>query len=167
MKLEEFIPETPVFTLSSTGKSYELKIPNLEDKVAMVRLAGGEEHVSRIFKERDWSAICKLIYRLLIDKSDFIAKKEKRISDEGIEEEVLVTGPVLLLRSISTQKEMMEVLKAFNAASVASEPLVKELMESEVKKNLLELSTGENSTISSPVNTDLPQNNSELLPTGS
>ena len=167
MQLEDLMPEKPVFTLSSTGKEYTLRVPNLEDKVEMIRLCGGQEQVLKVFQELNWSVICKIVYRLMIDKSDFLAKREKRINDEGIEEEVLVTGPIMLLRAIKTQAEAISMLQAFNAASVASEPLMKDYVDTELKKSLHESSTGEKSLNSLQPSMATPQNNLETSLTGS
>lgn len=154
MELKDFIPEKPTFTLASKGKTYTLRIPNLEDKIEMVRLCGGEDEVGAIFKTRNWSMICRLVYRLLIEKEDFLAKRETRITDEGTQEELLITGPIMLLRALGTQQEAMQMLAAFNSASVASEPLVKDFIEAEVKKNISAASIGENSPTSLEANTD-------------
>lgn len=166
MKLEDFIPSTPEFTLSN-GKTYGLRIPNLEDKVEMIRVCGGQSNIEKVFKDRDWSTICRLVYRLMTDKSDFMACKQTRVNDEGVEETVLVTGPIMLLRALKTQAEATDMLSAFNAASIASEPLVREALDAEVKKNLLATSTGETSSTPSPQSMDTLQSSSELLPTGS
>lgn len=154
MELHELIPEKPVFTLASTGKEYELRVPNLEDKVEMTRIAGGtQEHFIKIFEEKKWDSICKIVYRLLIEKSDFLAKKEKRINDEGFEQEVVVIGPIQLLRAIKTQAEATAMLSALVSAISAGEPLVKEYVKAELKKKDMQL-TGQSSLIESPLNMD-------------
>lgn len=167
MELKDFIPEKPTFTLSSKGKTYTLRIPNLEDKIEIIRICGGEDEFRKVFQSKNWSIICKVIYRLLVEKQDLLATKEKRITDEGIEEEVLVTGPILLLRAITSQVEAAQMVGAFMTAMVASEPLAKDLVETEVKKNQLEKSIGESSATSSPVSTDTPQTISEASPLAS
>lgn len=167
MKLEDLIPEKPTFTLAATGKSYELRIPNYEDKLTFVRMCGGEDQIKLVFQERRWSDICKIVYRLMVDKSDFPATRDKQLDDDGIEQDVLVTGPIMLLRAIRTQSEAIGMLGAFNAASVASEPLIGEFVAGELKKNSLALQTGERSSTSSPVSTATPQPSSESSPSAS
>lgn len=164
MNLEDLIPEKACFSLCSTQKTYELRPPNLEDRVEMDRLANGE--LIKVFTEKRWSEICKIVYRLMTDKKDFLAKKEIRINDEGFEEEVFVTGPILLLRAIRTQSEAIGVLGALTAAMSAAEPLIKDYVKAEVKKNQELLMTGERSSISSPLNMDIPLGKSENLPSG-
>lgn len=168
MNLTDLIPETAKFSLSSTGKEYEIRTPNLEDRVEMMRLVGGsEQNVVEVFTQKKWDQICKIVYRLMKDKSDFIAKRETFISDEGIKQEAMVTGPILLLRAIQTQLEAVQMLGALTAAMANGEPLVKEFIQNEVKKNLALQSTGESSSTSSPHSTDIPLGNSGNLPTAS
>lgn len=169
MELNELIPEKPTFTLSSTKKEYELRIPNLEDKIEMTRIAGGtHENFIKIFEEKKWDSICKIVYRLLIDKSDFLAQKEPWIDDEGFEKEVIVIGPIRLLRAITTQSEATALLSALVSAISAGEPLIKDYIKSELKKKgHLDPLTGERSSISSHQNTDIPLNKSDHLHSGS
>lgn len=159
MKLEDLIPETPTFSLSSTGKTYELRLPNLEDRVIMGRLGD----LGKIFSERRWDEICKIVYPLLKDKSDFLAQREVQIDNEGFEHEVIVIGPIRLLRAIQTQDEAINMLTAFNAAVTASEPLIKEFVKSELKKNTMNR-TGEKFSTSLHPNTDIPFESSYPLP---
>ena len=135
MEMHDFIPETPAFTLSSTGRAYELRLPNLEDRVAMVALAGGQENVQKIFTELKWDVIAKIVYRLMVDKSDFVAVQETSINDEGVKATRTVTGPMLLMRAIVSNEDSMKVLGAFTSAITASEPAVRQYIKDEVKKN--------------------------------
>ena len=150
MKLEDFIPEQPEFKLKQTGKTYRLRLPNLEDRVAMVRICGSEEGVKEVFEKQKWPEICKIIYRLMEDKTDFPAFKETVLTDDGIEETRLVIGPIMLMRALKTRTEAIGALAALNAALTHSEPEVRAYVESEIKKKALEAnlelqSTGENS----------------------
>jgi hypothetical protein len=144
MKLEDLIPEKPTFYLSSMQKTYQLRLPNLEDRVNMAK----HGDISKIFAERRWDDICKVIYPLLIDKSDFMASKEHKIDVEGFEQEVVVIGPIRLLRAISTQEEAIGLIGAFNSAITASEPLIKDFVQGELKKKIELSPIGENSSIS-------------------
>jgi hypothetical protein len=166
MELSEFIPEQPVFTLSSTGKSYELRIPNLEDRMVMANMAGGQAEIQKVFSELKWDVICRIVYRLLIDKSDFLATAVEEIDDEGNKKKFTATGPQMLMRAIKSQDDGIKMLGALTAAITNGEPLIKEYVRNEVKKNTLN-QTGPNSLTSSQVNTDTPQPNSEPLPTAS
>jgi hypothetical protein len=169
MELSDLIPETAKFYLSSQQKDYELRTPNLEDRVEMVRICGGESGLMEAFNQKKWDQICKVVYRLLKDKSDFLAKRSTIIDDEGIQKEVLVTGPILLLRAVVTQTEAAHMLGALTSAIASGEPLIREYIENEVKKSLQHhpLLTGENSSTASQANMDTPQNSSNNLPTAS
>lgn len=173
MKLEDLLPENPTFRLVKTGKEHRLRIPNLEDKVRLQRMMP-EMNAKDVFKNRNWSEICRLVYPLLEDKSDFIAREEDVIDQETGEKKgrALVLGYIVLQRSISTLHEAMAMLQAFNAASVASEPLMRDAIEEQVKKNLLEMGiglqpTGENFLSSPPAAGASPQENSGASQLGS
>jgi hypothetical protein len=167
MKLEELIPERPVFALSSTSKEYELRIPNLEDRVAMQKICGSHDQIVKVFQERDWTQICVLVYRLMVDRSDFKAFTERKINDEGVEQEMYVTGPMHLLRSIKTQTEAVMMMGALTTAITEGDPLIKDFVREEVKKNKQQRESliGEKYSTSSPANTDTPQPNSDNSPT--
>ena len=166
MELSEFIPEQPVFTISSTGKAYELRIPNLEDRMVMANMAGGQAEIQKVFSELKWGVISKIVYRLMIDKSDFVATAVEEIDDEGNKKKYTATGPQMLMRAIRSQEDGVKMLGALTAAITNGEPLIKEYVKNEVKKNTLNL-TGQNSSTSSQASTDTPQPSSEPLPTAS
>jgi len=166
MKLEDLIPEKPTFTLASTSKEYTLRVPNLEDKVEISRMCGGAVAVTKAFEQRDWTKICPIVYRLMIDKSDFLASKEKKINDDGFETETMILGPIKLLRAIQTQSESIALLGALTTAITASEPLIEEYVRGELKKSLEnnpDLSTGESSSTPLPPSTDTPSMSSNSL----
>jgi hypothetical protein len=162
MNLEDLLPESPTFELKSTGKTYELRPPDLSDRVKLGKMGD----INLMFSEKRWDEVCKVIYLLLKDKSDFIATKEKFIDDDGFEREGYVTGPACLLRAIQSQKELIQVLCAFNSAVAASEPLVKDYIVEELKKNLQAHPIGPKSSTSLPQSTDIPPSNSANLPSG-
>jgi hypothetical protein len=167
MQLTDLIPENPTFYLKKRDKEYHLRIPNMEDRANMTRMFGTEAEVYEAFNKRQWDKICKIVYLLLEEKRDFLAHKESQIDIEGIEREVLITGPIVLLRAIGPQEEAVKMLGALTSAFTQSEPLVKDYVDSELKKSLAELSTGEKSSTSSQASTDTALNNLESLPTGS
>lgn len=163
MKLEDLIPQKPVFTLASTGKEYELRIPNLEDRVEMIRICGGADQIFQVFKEQKWPIICRIIYRLMKDKSEFLAVKEKVVDDDGFEKEVMTLGYTRLLRAIGNQTESILILGALTTAITSGEPMIQEYVENEVKKNNLIL-TGATSSTESPPSMATPLNSSDNSP---
>ncbi len=134
MKLDELFPESPEFTLKSTGKTYTLRLPNLEDRARFKDIAGNEQRVNEIFKNLEWDKISIFVYRLMIDKSDFMARDEKSVTDEGEEITQRVMGPVLLMRACQSIQEAISMLTALVTALRASDPLIDEAVKSTVEK---------------------------------
>lgn len=155
MDLEDIIPAKPQFTLQSTGKTYTLRIVNLEDHVWLKDKFGGAEEVKKVLQENDWSKAILLIYRLLIDKKDFMSQKETVVDDDGVESEVMATGPYRLLRAISGVEEGVKVMGALAKSIMLSNPTidkaVKETVKEELKKNKIQ--TGQKSSTSSRAST--------------
>lgn len=168
MQLTDLIPEKPKFYLKSRDKEFNLRIPNLEDRANLARMFGSETEVYEAFNKKKWDQICKIVYLLLEEREDFLAFKENKPDQEGILREVLITGPIALLRAVKTQEEAIKMLMALTSAFTESEPLVKEYINNEVKKNNLEgLSIGEKSLTSSQASMDIPYSNSDVSLTGS
>lgn len=162
MKLEELIPENPIFHLKKTGSSYELRPPNLEDRVMITRISGGDD-LKKIFEEARWDDICRIIYRLMLDKSDFLASKESSVDDNGFLVERMVDGPTKLMRAVTSQDESNKMVGALIAAITAGEPQVREYIQNEVKKNQdrMDQMSGEKSSTSSPPSMDTQLSSSE------
>ena len=158
MRLEDVIPETPEFEIKKIGKSYRLRLVTIEDHVWFRTKFGGWEKVIESIQKQQWENVAKIAFHLLEDKSDFRARTEKVIDDDGEEVEVRFTGPDLLLKSLTGLEEAVAMLGAINASIANSSPLIKEAMKTELKKNLknLESQTGEPSSTSSLQNMDTP-----------
>ena len=161
MKLEEFILDEPKFLLSSTGKQYELRVMNISDRAEMSRLCGGDDKVQETFTKRNWKIISRLVYRLLKDKSEFMASKEHIIDDDGFEKEITLLGHEKLHQAIMNQEEEFQVISALTASIIKGDPIAKKAVEDEVKKNLLDPQTGESSLTSSLLSTDTRLSNSD------
>lgn len=145
MELDEFFPKSPTFFLNATKKEYELRPPNLEDTAWVKQNLGSEDEITKMFDGPDWNRCIKFVYRLLKDKSDFMAEVEKQVDDLGEEVEVKVSGPQKLLRAVTGQEEGMRVLAALTKAISIANPMVEKMVEKE-KKNL---STGSKSSTKS------------------
>ena len=116
MELEELIPEKPEFSISSTNKTYKLRLPNLEDRARFNEMVGGNpEELGKAFTEMRWSLIAKMTYRLMDQKEDFLASEEEFIDDDGNKTKAFVSGPSKLMRALN----LTEALKMMGALSVA------------------------------------------------
>lgn len=157
MELEEFLPSKPEFTLASTGKTYELRLVNLSDHVWLKEKFGSSDAFSEMMRAQDWGRVIQFAYRLLVDKSDFMASTKEEIDDDGNIKTVMVTGPMKLLEKISGAEEAAKVMGALAKSIMLSNPmidkLVKEQFEEDQKKSL----TGLKSSTSSQVSTAGPQ----------
>lgn len=163
MKLEELLVNKPEFKIESKQKVYTLRIPNLEDRVKFKEILGDESKIQEVFNDLRWDIIAKLVYRLLVEKEDFIARPEKGYNDDGQEVTFLITGPALLMRSMNSIDEAMKMLGALVTALRLGDPLIDKAiteMTSTEKKRPTKNLTGPKSTTQSQASTDLPQSNS-------
>lgn len=154
MELDDFIPPRPEFTLQN-GKTYTLRLMNIEDSVWIKKKFGSVEAFQKALNEMDWEILIVFIYRLLVDKSDFLASQEEIIDDDGVKSTVLTTGPFKLLRSIRGE-DALKVIGAMTAAIRDASPMTKEIVNealNDVKKNLKDQQIGQKSSTSSRRNT--------------
>lgn len=130
MKLEELFPVLPEFTLKATGKSYKLRIPNLDDNSQFKQWAGADpEAMGKVFENLNWVVLSKMIYRLLVDKSDFKGFSETVINDDGVEVNQFVPGPAVMMRNVvGGQAEGLEMVRALIEAMRKGDPLVDKAM---------------------------------------
>lgn len=135
MELEDFFSEGKSFKLKSTGKTYELRLPNLSDGAFIKSTYGDAIGFQSALEGMDWPLIILFIYRLLNDKSDFLAEDIEEINDTGEKVTRRVTGPEKLLKSISGQAEGLKILSALTQAIAESNPDAKKAMDEEIKKN--------------------------------
>ena len=154
MELEEVLPEAPTFTLHSTGKEYRLRLVNLEDHVWLQNRFGGGVAFSKILEKQDWGNAILFAYRLMIDKTDFMAVEETVIDDDGVEKRTLITGPLRLLRAISGAEEATLVMAALAKSIMLSNPTVDKYVKAQYKEDQKKSLTGQTSSTRSQVNTD-------------
>lgn len=163
MDIKDIFPETPVFTLQNSGKMYELRLVNLEDTIWVRANIGDEKAVMKMIRELDWHYIVKFVYRLLKDKSDFMAGEATEINDDGVEFIRKLTGPDKLLKAISGQEEGTHLLGALVTSISLSNPMVAKMVKDETQKKTLEELTGQKSLTQSVANTDGPSIKSQPL----
>lgn len=168
-KLEDLLPSKPEFKLSKTGKTYSLRPMNLQDRIDMQAMFGGPEKVAEVFNKKDWFGIARMAYKLMEDKSDFLAGEGAYVDDEGFRKNKMFTGPEKFFNSITGVTEMLQVMGAVTASATAGEPIMAEYLKDELKKKLKEpltQLTGQQSLTPSPQSTATPPSNSDNSPTG-
>lgn len=152
LTIEDAFPEKPEFSLQTTGKTYRLRLPNIEDQIWFKKNFGTAQAMVEMFDEktRDWSKITKVIYRLMEDRSDFLAQAATIENDDGERMQVRLTGPEVLMRSIIGD-ESIRCLGALSRAMAMSNPVIDKYISEEVKKKGMEierLTSGKSSTTS-------------------
>lgn len=138
MELEDVLPSKPEFTLSKNNKTYQLRVIDLDDHVWIKDKYGSAEVVEAHIKNENWTQVILLIYRLLVDKSDFMASESTIIDDDGVEKKAFLTGPFKLLKAFSGPDEAIKAVAALAKSITLSNPLidkyVKEQINEEIKK---------------------------------
>jgi hypothetical protein len=157
MELEDLLPEKPEFKLVSTGKMYQLRLVNLEDHVWLKNKFGSSENFTDVMRNQDWSKAILFVYRLLVDKSEFMASEEPGVDDDGNPVKTLVTGPFKLLRAISGAEEAAYIMGALAKAIMLSNPMINDAVKEELKNELKKNSIGQKSSTSLQASTVGPQ----------
>lgn len=135
MKLDDICPQPAEFKLDSCGRSYVIRTINISDE-QWVRETYGDR-IQEVFDEQRWPDICRIVYRLLEDKSDFI-KKEVRIVDEYGNEELHELGGVDLFRTmVSGHKDKNAVIQALVKSFGLSKPLQQQIAAAQAQKKTL------------------------------
>lgn len=135
MDIEQVFKNGASFYLASTKKEYELRLPNLSDGAWIKETYGDSLGFQKALEQMDWQKIVLFIYRLLKDKSDFLAEDIKEINDLGEQVERRITGPEKFFNAISTQDEGLKILGAMTQAVADSNPIAKKALKEEIKKN--------------------------------
>lgn len=134
LEAKDLFPSSPSFFLAATGKEHLLRKINVQDYAWMQEKTPDLD--ARLSKGQiEFGLLCKLLFRLLEDKSCFLPIDEENVyDDEGeIVEKRRVSGPDRLARSIE-MSELEAVTKAFNVAMGLRAVEAKESSSEEEKK---------------------------------
>lgn len=138
LQLEDIAPERAAFFLKAKKKKYYLRPVNLTDNVWMKGKWGNK--IGVIFEKIDMPELSKIIYRLMEDKSDFLAEDIDDVDDEGEPRSRRVSGPEKLCACIQSISEQIQIFQALMSTIGISQPLmdkmVAEEIEGKVKKKL-------------------------------
>ncbi len=165
MDLDDFIiPELPKFKLKKTGKEYELDLVRVHHlSYFKTVVGGGFDKLQEFLSSMPIDEAAKLIYKLMLDKSDFMGSEQEVIDDDGFKVKRRVTGPEKLAATIALD-EIKPVIGALMRSVELSFPkageLIRSMLENAKKKtppSPQEVSslTGPSSTTSSPASTVL------------
>lgn len=126
------------------GKTYELRKINVSDEVWLKQFGD----VQRRFSTEDMEFMCKLLFRLLKDKTDFAPGQFEDYDDDGNKIKIHKSGAIRIMEAISGPKARFDLLQALSATFGISRPMFNEMIESALKKSeVTETSpTGESSS---------------------
>lgn len=123
IKLEELLPSAPEFSLKSTGKTYKLRIFNIDDMIWLEEKIGGMKTLGDLIATQKYSDLVKVAYHQLEDKSEFLATVDTVIDDEGRSQQALTPGPQRFARAIQGMDELGEIIRALAFAVTRGNPM--------------------------------------------
>jgi hypothetical protein len=129
--LKNLKPKGAVLTID--GKDHKLRPVNLDDWVWMAETLNTDDPAVQISQGMPLKDMVRIIYRLLIDKSDFKAETIKEfIDDEGeCHGEVRISGPDKLRKAITGVDGISQLTDAFTKCLGLSEATPEQLKEME------------------------------------
>lgn len=119
MELSNIVPREASFTLKSTGRTYKLRLINLEDENWIQEEFQGD--FVAIFEDND--KLSRLIYRLIKDKTDFIKKEVIIVDEDGEKTTESIGGYRLLKRMTCGVSDKCAMIQAFNETLGVSHPV--------------------------------------------
>lgn len=114
MKLEQLVPKRSSIYLSETDKTYQLRPWTLKDQIWMKEQYGDNAkdmfHLS--IQNLEFSVVARMLYRVIEDKSDFIAKEIVDIDEDGNQRKVTLGGYQALINMVTGFKEQISLVTA-------------------------------------------------------
>ena len=126
MELQDLKPKPSKFYLEKKDKEYTLRPWTLEDQIWAKHTF---ENVEKIFSKEniDIEAVSRMVYRVIEDKSDFVAEEGIEIDEEGNEVQKKIGGFKKLIAMISGIGEQAAMVGALVECIGVSMPAVEEL----------------------------------------
>lgn len=125
--LDELIPSNTLLKINE--KEYELRKINVEDEAWLKQFGD----LDRLFKSEDYLFMCRLAFRLLTDKADFLPIEEDGYDDDGNTVKIKVTGPMRVMKGLSGVSDKMNLMKALMTTFGISRPLFDKMVEDKLK----------------------------------
>lgn len=133
LSILDFFPEEPQFWVTSRKKHYNFRVANLSDRDFFRKTIGAESVINTALQDMDWDIISRLAYRLLIEKNEFLAEEKSEIDDDGIMKRFMLTGPGVLMRSITDLQEAIKMVGALTTALQRGDALVDKFVKETLK----------------------------------
>ncbi len=127
VELKDLKPMPTVLRLETVNKSYQLRAFTVRDEI-WLRQAYGDK-INEVFSEEnmDFEAICRIIFRLIVDKSDFVKQTVEIIDEDGNSSTESLGGYHLLSEMILGINEKLAVLESLNHVMGVSRPVLEEI----------------------------------------
>lgn len=158
MKIEDVIPQRTELKLSSTEKTLVLRPVSLEDEFWMQKEFGDD--LQKVFNELRMRDVCRIAYRLLEDKSDFVEQEVTLVNEEGKKVTEKRGGVELLFCMVLGMGDRLTLVRSLVHAMGVSRPMLDKLEAEEEKKRLKAKAIGKSFSTSSRRNTAGKQNTS-------
>lgn len=158
LEFADVIPAEPKFLISAMpGIELAVRPPNMRDHVWFCDNYETLLGAQKILADRNWEEICRIVYYLFgeEDRARFPAVTKTFTNDRGVQEKRTYFGYQVLLAALKGIEEATGMLQALTRAIMASNPIIEEAVNQEIKKKLLEMEEqiGEKSATSSTPNT--------------
>ena len=146
LSAESFVPKTSSFKLASNNKEYQLRAVTLDDELWIQDTF--KQNIGDLIAKTDMSAITRVVYHLIVDKSDFKNTTVTIMNEEG-ESKTQALGGVKLFRYMINggPNEQIEIIKALLETIGFSRPMQEEYTE---KKRTALLENKENMSQTGP-----------------
>lgn len=137
-------PKKASFKLKATGKTYTLREITLDDQVWIKEEYG--DRLEEIFSPpMDLNEVCRIVYRLIVNKGDFKAVEINDYDDEGNFISTMCGGYKLLRRMIAGD-EIVDFIWAFNECQGLSRPVEPKENKKKVTKKVKKKATKKKAT---------------------
>jgi len=134
MNLEEMDESPSKFILGDSDKCYFIRPFNLNDEIWAKNEIG--EDIDHIFFNGnvDWDMFTRLLYRLILNKENFIQENVVSVDEDGVENEKPFGGYKKFQTMILTMEDKVSIITAFNNVMSKSRPANNEETDIDDKK---------------------------------
>lgn len=134
MKLEELSEKAADLTLESVGKTFEMRRLSLEDEIWLKNEYGDRLAVLLSPESLDLELLCRLAFKLIINKRDFTSQEVNIIDEDGNVQKEKIGGYKLLSKMITSDNDKSSLIIATVAAINRSRPDIEESSQDDSKK---------------------------------
>lgn len=155
MKLEELKPRPSKFWMEKLNKHVVLRAWTVEDQI-WLQQEYGKDQIQSIFNPEsvDISAVCRIAYRLIDDKSPFSVEERETYNEDGEKVRERVGGWKKMAIMLSGVQEQIDLFTAITECIGVSMPEVDEVKKKVAQEEVNQAPIGAKSLTSSATSTD-------------